>query len=85
VTRSKPHWIVCALQKDIGQVIDFAVGKRNNSTLSRTINTLLTAKAQTIYTDKLPNYFTLIPKEKKNFICSEKIFPIDFYIAKLTP
>ena len=57
------YWVGYALQKDTKEVVDFRVGKRTNKTLRPIITTLLLSEATKIYTDKLPNYKTLIPKK----------------------
>ncbi len=56
-------WIVYALQKDTKQVVDYAVGRRTNKTLNKVIETLLLSNTKKIFTDKLPNYRFIIPKD----------------------
>ncbi len=53
-------WVVYALQKDNGQVAEFAVGSRTKKTLFRVTDTLLLGKAAKIYTDKLNLYGFII-------------------------
>ncbi|WP_228394337.1 IS1 family transposase [Chryseobacterium glaciei] len=61
--KSNPKWLVYAIDKNTKQVANFYIGRRNNSTLSSIVKTLINAKATKIYTDKLINYKYLIPKE----------------------
>lgn len=61
--KSRKVWIVYALQKSTQQVVDFAVGSRTNKTLRKVIETLLLSNTTKIYTDKLPNYKSLIPED----------------------
>ena len=56
-------WIVLALEKETKRVVTFAVGKRNNKTLSHVLNTLKLAAAKKIFTDRLKNYQYLIEKK----------------------
>jgi insertion element IS1 protein InsB len=55
------YWVVSALEKTTGNVVAFAVGKRNNNTLNSVIKTVLNAAASKIHTDKLLQYQYLIP------------------------
>lgn len=55
-------WIAYALRKDTREVVCFSVGRRNNRTLKCITNTLILSEAKRIYTDKLRNYKSLIPK-----------------------
>lgn len=57
------YWVVYAIDRETRVVVDFKVGKRNNKTLKRVIDTLLLSKAKKIYTDKLKQYRYLIPDE----------------------
>ncbi len=57
------YWIVYAIDRETRAVVDFKVGKRNNKTLKKVIDTLLLSKAKKIYTDKLRQYNYLIPSE----------------------
>lgn len=60
--KKRVYWIVYALEKCTKPVVDFAVGKRTNKTLSKVTNTLVLSKARKIYTDKYLNYGFIIPK-----------------------
>ncbi|HVD97384.1 MAG TPA: IS1 family transposase [Cytophagaceae bacterium] len=60
--KQKKYWIVYAIDRATKEVVDFKVGKRNNRTLKRVVDTLLLAKAKKIYTDGLKSYKTLIPE-----------------------
>ena len=59
--KQKKYWIVYAIDRATKEVVDFKVGRRNNRTLKRVIDTLLLSKAKKIYTDGLKNYKRLIP------------------------
>jgi IS1 family transposase/transposase-like protein len=59
--KNKLLWVVYALQKDNGQVAEFAVGSRTKKTLSKVTDTLLLSNATMIYTDKLNLYSYIIP------------------------
>jgi insertion element IS1 protein InsB len=56
-------WVMCALQKDTGAVIDFAIGSRTLKTLKGVTDTVLLAGAQQVYTDKLGLYKCLLPHD----------------------
>lgn len=55
-------WITYAISRDTKEVIDFSVGNRSNATLKKVTDVLLLSGARKIYTDKLKQYTTLIPK-----------------------
>lgn len=61
--KSNQKWIVYALRKDTGEITDFAVGSRTNATLKRVTDTLLLSRCRYVYTDKLPQYSTLVPRQ----------------------
>lgn len=56
-------WLAYAINKTTKEVAAFYLGKRNNRTLCAIVKTLLNAKANQIYTDRLKNYQYLIPAE----------------------
>ncbi len=56
-------WLVYAINKQSKEVAGFYIGKRNNKTLNSVVKTLISAKPEKIFTDKLRNYKYLIPKE----------------------
>jgi len=60
-SKKKKYWVVYAIDRATKEVVDFKVGRRNNKTLKRVIDTLLLSKAKKIYTDGLKNYKRLIP------------------------
>jgi insertion element IS1 protein InsB len=62
--KENQYWIVYAICPETKTVIDFTVGKRNKRTLRMVVNTLLLSGVQTIKTDKLNIYQTLIPPER---------------------
>ncbi|MDO5638140.1 MAG: IS1 family transposase [Myroides sp.] len=55
-------WIVYALERKTKKIVDFNVGTRTNFTLSKVVNNILTSNPQTIFTDRLKNYRSLIPQ-----------------------
>ncbi len=57
------YWVAYALQKDTKTVVDFRIGKRTNKTLRPLTQTLILSQTTKIFTDKLMNYRSLIPKE----------------------
>ncbi len=60
--KSRLIWIAYAIRKDTREVVDFKVGRRNNKTLGKVIDTLTLSSATRIYTDKLNIYKNLIDK-----------------------
>ncbi|MFB3386617.1 IS1 family transposase [Flavobacterium sp. LAR06] len=56
-------WLVYALERDSKNVVSFNVGKRNNKTLSRVLDTLKLSEAKKIFTDRLKNYRYLIDEK----------------------
>ncbi len=58
--KTNPQWLVYALDRETKQIVNFYIGRRNNKTLNAVVKTLLNAKAEKIYTDKLKNYKYLI-------------------------
>ena len=59
--KTRECWIIYALDKQTGQVVDVKVGSRNKKNLNRVIDTLLMAKCRKIYTDRLNLYWNIIP------------------------
>lgn len=57
-------WIAYALCSQTKQVVDFVVGKRSKRTLRMIVNTLLLSGVETIKTDKLNIYQSLIPSQR---------------------
>ncbi|HRE77741.1 MAG TPA: IS1 family transposase [Flavobacterium sp.] len=60
--KSRPIWIVYALQRKTKKVVSFAIGKRTLRTLGTVINTLQLSKPKRIYTDGLRHYKSLTEK-----------------------
>jgi len=60
-SKSRKRWIVYAIRKDTKQVVDFAIGSRTNRTLRKITDTLILSNAAKVFTDKLPNYKSLLP------------------------
>lgn len=59
--KTHKRWIVYAIRKDTKQVVDFAIGSRTNNTLRNVTDTLILSNASKVFTDKLPNYKSLLP------------------------
>ncbi|MFT5724455.1 MAG: insertion element IS1 protein InsB [Bacteroidia bacterium] len=55
-------WIAYAIRRDTKDIVSFNVGKRSNKTLRTVSDTLILSNAKWVYTDKLRNYLSLIPK-----------------------
>jgi len=55
-------WIIYALDKQNGQVVDLKVGKRTKLNLQKVTDTLLLSDCKQVYTDRLNTYRQLIPK-----------------------
>ncbi len=64
--KTNPMWLVYAIDKVTNEVAGFYIGRRNNKTLNAVVKTLLNAKAEKIFTDKLRNYQYLIPDKIHN-------------------
>ena len=56
-------WIAYAIRQDTKEVVDFRIGKRTNKTLKPVIQTLILSYAKKVFTDKLLNYRSLIPRK----------------------
>ena len=59
--KNKECWVIYALDKQSGQVVDLKVGRRTKTNLKRVTDTLLLAKCKQIYTDGLHIYSQIIP------------------------
>lgn len=55
-------WVIYAIDRDSRKVADLKVGKRNKKNIKIVADSLLLAKANKIYTDRLEIYKQLIPK-----------------------
>ncbi|HPX76443.1 MAG TPA: IS1 family transposase [Bacteroidales bacterium] len=55
-------WIIYAINKASGTVVDFCVGRRTKENLKKITDSVLKLKPQKVYTDKLNIYSSLIPK-----------------------
>lgn len=60
-SKSRKRWIAYAIRKDTKEVVDFAIGSRTNKTLRKVTDTLILSDAVKVFTDKLPNYKSLLP------------------------
>jgi IS1 family transposase len=54
-------WVIYALDKQTGEVIDFKAGRRTNANLKVITDTLLISNCKKIYTDGLMQYRQIIP------------------------
>lgn len=59
--KTKKRWIAYAIRKDTKEVVDFSIGSRTNNTLRKVTGTLILSNAVKVFTDKLPNYKSLLP------------------------
>lgn len=55
-------WITYAFCRETKQVIDFVVGDRTNLTIRKVVDFVLLSNPAKIYTDRLVNYKSIIPK-----------------------
>jgi len=62
--KENQYWIAYALCSETKEVVDFIVGKRSKRTLKMVVNTLLLSGVNTIKTDKLNIYQSLIPPNR---------------------
>lgn len=60
--KNKECWVIYALDKQSGQVVDLKVGRRTKTNLKRVTDTLLLANCEQVYTDGLKIYRELIPQ-----------------------
>lgn len=58
--KTQKRGIAYAIRKDTKEVIDFLIGSRTNRTLKKVTDTLLLSHAVKVFTDKLPNYRSLL-------------------------
>jgi len=65
-SKSRECWVIYALDRLSGQVMDIKVGKRTKENIKRVIDTLLLAKCQKVYTDR-PGICRLIIPEAVPF------------------
>ncbi len=59
--KTKECWVICALDKQTKQVVDFKIGNRTKKNLKRVTDTLLLANCKQIFTDGLDIYRQIIP------------------------
>ncbi len=60
--RKNESWVMYAINKINGKVIDFAVGRRNKENLQKVVKTVMQLIPSKMYTDGLNIYASLIPK-----------------------
>ncbi|WP_436516255.1 IS1 family transposase [Ekhidna sp. To15] len=65
-SKTKPIWIVVALERETRKVVDFYVGPRTKRSLRMVVNTLLASETTQLTTDRLNLYKTLIPEQLHN-------------------
>jgi len=56
-------WLVCAMEKQSRQVLNFIIGRRTNQTLRKVTESLHLSNAKNVFTDRLQNYKSLIEKK----------------------
>ena len=68
-------WITYAIERETRIVIDFIVGSKSKENIRPLVNKVLLLQPNTIYTDRLNIYPSLIPKEihKRFQYCTNKI------------
>ena len=62
-TKTSECWVIYALDRESGQVVDFKAGSRNKKNLKRVTETLLLAGCKQICTDRLDIYRFVIPEK----------------------
>jgi len=62
--KENQYWVAYAICGETKKVIDFVVGGRTKRTLRMIVNTLLLSNVETIKTDKLNIYRSLIPERQ---------------------
>jgi insertion element IS1 protein InsB len=62
--KGNEYWIAYAICPETKAVIDFTVGKRSKRTLKPVVNTLLLSGVDTIKTDRLNIYQSLVPAHR---------------------
>ena len=60
--KTKRRYICYSLSRDTKDVLGFSVGTRSKKHLRKVTDSLVLAKAKTIYTDRLKEYGNIIPK-----------------------
>ena len=73
--KQNESWVMYAINKTTGKVIDFCVGRRTKENLKKITESILILNPKKIYTDGLTIYKTLIPEKlHKVFVhCTNKI------------
>jgi insertion element IS1 protein InsB len=65
--KGNEYWLAYALNKENGQVVDFALGRLSKRTLRMLTDTLLLSGVGTIRTDGLSIYWALIPPNRHQY------------------
>jgi IS1 family transposase/transposase-like protein len=73
--KNRECWIMYAINKTTGKIIDFIVGRRTKSNIIQVVNSILLLNPKSIYTDGLNIYPAIIPKpvHKVFRYCTNKI------------
>ena len=61
--KGKRRWVISAISKSTGQVIDVQVGTRSMKNLGLVVKKLLALSPKAIFTDRLNIYASLVPGE----------------------
>jgi len=74
-SKKQECWIIYAINKVTGSVIDFVVGRRTKLNIKQVVNSVLSLSPKHIYTDGLNVYPSLIPKTVHKIFryCTNKI------------
>lgn len=60
--KTRRKWVVSAISRSTGRIVEIKVGTRTKTNLSIVVNKLLQLNPKAIYTDKLRTYKSLIPE-----------------------
>jgi Transposase and inactivated derivatives, IS1 family len=68
-------WVIYAINKSTGKVIDFCVGRRTKENIKKVVESVLSLNPRRIYTDGLNSYPSLIPNSIHRVFkyCTNKI------------
>lgn len=73
--KKNESWVMYAINKSTGKVIDFCVGRRTKENINKVVQSVLELNPRIIYTDGLNIYPGLIPNDKHRIFkyCTNKI------------
>ena len=60
--KANNQWVIYAINKDTKEVADFVVGRRKKNVLRLVADTVILSNPRKIYTDKLKQYLSLLPR-----------------------